>query len=230
MSKTLCKVNFININPMRHIKILICMIAVSTFSQNLAKAEDAVAVLFGDSLTECWPSRGREAFFTENRYSCQGVSGETTFDLLDRVGRVLALNPKVVVIGAGTNDMAENDGYHRELDYIVANMSEMVDIFSGRGIKVIIASALPASHIGWRSAEWNGKYDISSQIVRYNAMLRKLAEAKSCLYADYYTLMNDGRGGLKKEYMWQGTDAVHPGYEGYAVMEKVLQPLVQSLL
>ena len=68
-------------------------------------------VFMGDSITDSWDNPKYGGFFPGKPYIDRGISGQTTPQMLIRFrADVIALKPKVVVILAGTNDIAGNTG------------------------------------------------------------------------------------------------------------------------
>ena len=125
------------------------------------------------------------------------------------------------MILAGTNDIAMNQGYI-SLDHIFENIVSMAQIAKANKIKVVLCSVLPAEKYRW-SWEISSERAISS-IRELNAKIKAYAEANGHKYADYYSVMDDGKCGLKLEYQ---RDAVHPNVEGYYVMEEVIQKILK---
>jgi hypothetical protein len=74
-----------------------------------AKKEKRV-VFMGDSITEFWKNKD-SVFFADGTYIDRGISGQTTVQMLIRFRQdVIDLHPDAVVILAGTNDIAQNNG------------------------------------------------------------------------------------------------------------------------
>src|SRR5205823_782236 len=100
-------------------------------------------VFFGDSITDMWNLAG---YFPGKLYINRGISGQTTPQMLLRFRQdVIALAPKVVVILAGTNDIAGNPG-SMPLEDIEANYASMADLAKARSINVVFASILPVNN------------------------------------------------------------------------------------
>ena len=178
------------------------------------------AVFLGDSITRGW-YKHRESFFTDHQYIGRGISGQVSTQMLVRFSQdVLPFHPEVVVINAGTNDVAENQGPYdedRTFDTIVA----IVRLAQANGIKPVMTSVLPAA--GFR---WNRKVtDAPEKIASLNARLKAFAAAEKLLYVDYHTalLAGDGRS-LDAGY---SNDGVHPLPEGYAVMEPLVVEAIE---
>ena len=181
-------------------------------------------VFMGNSITEGWPMH-RPEFFKENpNYVGRGIGGQTSYQFVLRFREdVVKLNPKVVIINAGTNDVAENTGpYDEELTF--GNIVTMVNIAKANKIKVILTSVLPAKSFGWKREIT----DAPEKIKALNARIEKYAKENKIPYVDYYSALvdTDGRT-LPKQYSYDG---VHPLPEGYKVMEALIQPVIKKLL
>jgi lysophospholipase L1-like esterase len=207
-------------------------------SKPIGEGSGEKADLFGDSITEQWPIRGRKAFFTDNGYVCEGISGQTSMNLLARFySDVLSHDPQVLVIAVGTNDLADNNGYHKSIEDIAYTVELMADIAHDYGAEIIIGAALPTDNMWWKNDAWNEEYGgeaLTARIIAYNSLLKAFAEKRGYLFADYWSQMHDDNNALKEEYRWQfsdGTlDSVHPNAAGYLVMEGVLKPLIDEAL
>lgn len=180
-----------------------------------------VAVFMGNSITDNW-ARMHSEFFTENNFVGRGISGQVTAQMLVRFrADVLNLHPKVVVILAGTNDIARNDKYV-PVEHVVGNIISMVELAQAHGIKPIILSILPAAKYPWRPEIT----DSTQQILQINAMLESYAKLNGVSYIDFFTLMKDENQGLPKKY---SPDGVHPNLEGYAIMEPIVKAEILRL-
>ena len=178
-------------------------------------------VFMGNSITQGWKEKHPE-FFTQNPYIDRGISGQTTPQMLIRFRQdVIALQPKVVVILAGTNDIAGNTG-PSTLEMIMDNIASMAEIAAGNKIKVVICSVLPAYDYPWRKG-----MEPNIKIPKLNEMIKAYATQKGFVYLDYFSAMNDGNNGMKAEYT---TDGVHCSSKGYDLMESMVQPAIQKAL
>ena len=181
---------------------------------NAALQTTPLAVLFGDSITDAWP-RADQGFFTDNNFVGRGISGQTTVDALARFrADVVALHPKYVAILIGTNDLAENDGAI-SMENIVGNIANMVEIAQANGIIPLVCSPIPAAAYPWRR-ELGPQ---ASNVKTLGTMIKRMTEEKKVTFVDYWTALNDGKGGLAPEH---SEDGVHPTLEGYKIMEEVL--------
>jgi lysophospholipase L1-like esterase len=177
-------------------------------------------VFMGDSITEGWGQLDRS--FPGKLYANRGISGQTTPQMLIRFRPdVIELKPKVVVILAGTNDIAGNTGPMTP-QMTEDNLMSMVDLARANKIRVVLASVLPAFDFPWRPG-----LEPAPKIAALNAWIKEYAARNRIVYLDYYTAMADDRGGLKAELT---NDGVHPNEAGYAVMTPLAEKaIVQAL-
>lgn len=177
-------------------------------------------VFFGDSITEGWSRNG--SFFPGRPYVNRGISGQTTPQMLVRFRQdVVALRPKVVVILAGTNDIAGNTG-PSTLEMIEDNLASMAEIASANGIRAVLSSILPAFDYPWRPG-----LQPAPKIAAVNEWMKEYARAHQLVYLDYYAAMVDERKGLREQY---GTDGVHPNKAGYDVMAPLAEKAIADAL
>ena len=188
-----------------------------------AKGEKRV-VLMGNSITDGWP-RIRPEFFKENSIIGRGIGGQTSYQFLLRFREdVINLQPKVVVINYGTNDIAENTGEYNE-DLTYGNVLSMVELARYHKCKVILTSCLPAGGFSWRPAI----KDSMEKIRSLNARVKAYAEANKIPYVDYFSAMVNAEGTAMKPELANDSPGVHPNGAGYAVMESLLLPVIKKL-
>lgn len=183
-----------------------------------AKGESRV-VFLGDSITEFWSLSDS---FLGKPYVNRGISGQTTPQILLRFRQdVIALKPKVVVILAGTNDIAENTG-PTTLAAIEDNLTSMVDLAKRNGIRVVLSSLLPALQYPWRS-------DLApvEKIRALNDWIKDYAAKERLVFLDYHSAMANDKRGLKAEL---SDDGVHPNKAGYAVMVPLAEKAIAAAL
>jgi lysophospholipase L1-like esterase len=178
-------------------------------------------VFMGNSITEGWPNKDPE-YFSDPNYVNRGIGGQTTPQMLLRFrADVIDLQPDVVVILAGTNDIAGNTG-PMTLEEIRDNIISMAELAKVHDISVIICSVLPAFDYVWRPGlEPNVKIPV------LNGMLKDYCHNNNVIYLDYFTAMADSRNGLPKEL---AEDGVHPTKEGYAIMKELAEEAIATAL
>ena len=182
---------------------------------------DERIVLMGNSITEGWSNFYPE-YFKDKDLINRGISGQTTPQMLIRFKPdVIDLNPDIVVILAGINDIAENTG-PSSIKMITDNITSMAKLAESHNIKVILSSVLPAYDFPWRP-EIIPHY----KILKINEFLQEYAIRNDHLYLDYFSTLHDGNNGLIKKY---GIDPVHPNRDGYIVMSKLLDQAIEKSL
>jgi lysophospholipase L1-like esterase len=197
-------------------------------AENAALAAPAAGVprvvFYGDSITDGWGRwTGTGPFFPgKDNYVNRGISGQTTPQMLVRFQQdVVHLRPAAVLILAGTNDIAGNTGPSTPL-MTEDNFASMAGIARASGIKVIVASILPAA-----SYPWKPSVDPVPVIREINQWLKDYCSSEGCVYLDYYSAMVDDKGGMKPGL---AKDGVHPTAEGYAIMAPLAEAaIVQAL-
>ena len=178
-------------------------------------------VFMGNSITIGW-GRVSPDFFSGRPYINRGISGQTTPQMLVRFRTdVIDLKPAVVVILAGTNDIAGNTG-PSTLKMIEDNIVSMTELAQANGIKVILSSVLPVFDYPWKPG-----LEPAEKIVTLNKFLKNYAEKNGAIYLDYYSSLVDERKGMKEEY---ASDGVHPNKAGYKVMEPLAEKAIEKAL
>lgn len=187
----------------------------------LPSPEENRVVFMGNSITQGWIEADPD-FFIGKSYINRGISGQTTPQMLVRFRPdVVNIKPKVVVILAGTNDIAGNTG-PSTLEMIEDNIASMVEIAKANNIKIILCSVLPAYDYPWKPG-----LEPAQKIVDLNKWIKNYTEKNEIIYVDYFTPMADQRNGLKKEY---SEDGVHPNLAGYKVMEPLFEKAIADVL
>lgn len=187
----------------------------------LPEADEKRVVFMGNSITEGW-SQFCPDFFAGKPYINRGISGQTTPQMLVRFqSDVIALKPAVVVILAGTNDIAGNTG-PASLQTILENITSMAELATAHGIRVVISSVLPAFDYPWRPG-----LQPDQKIPALNALLQQLAQAQGHTYLDYFSVMADEQNGLLKTYTYDG---VHPNEAGYRFMAPLAEVAIARAL
>lgn len=186
-----------------------------------APAGQKRVVFFGDSITDNW-GRRVGTFFPGEPYINRGISGQTTPQMLIRFQQdVVHLHPAAVVILAGTNDIAGNTG-PSTLEMIEDNFASMVAIAKQNGIKVILASVLPAAAYPWRPG-----VQPAQEIRQLNQALSEMCRREGLVYLDYYSAMADEQGGMRAGL---SSDGVHPTAKGYEVMAPLAEAAIKQAL
>lgn len=178
-------------------------------------------VFMGNSITIGWLNKCPE-FFKDRPYINRGISGQTTPQMLLRFRQdVIDLEPKVVVILAGTNDIAGNTGPSTQ-KMIEDNIAGMTQLAQANGIQVILCSVLPAFDYPWRKG-----LNPDQKIPALNKWIEQYAAKNNCIYVNYFAAMVDDKNGLKQDLSYDG---VHPTEAGYAVMAPLVEKAISQAL
>ena len=176
-------------------------------------------VFFGDSITDIWKLADS---FPGKPYVNRGIGGQTTPQMLVRFRQdVIDLHPKVLVILAGTNDIAGNTGPMRNED-IEANLSSMAELARVHGIRVVFASVLPVHNYTERSKDFFAQRS-RVRILQLNDWLKKYCAENQIVYLDYFSALVDDKGLMKKDL---ADDGLHPNAAGF----KVMAPLAEAAI
>ncbi|MHB1095542.1 MAG: SGNH/GDSL hydrolase family protein [Gemmatimonadaceae bacterium] len=178
-------------------------------------------VFYGNSITDSW-ARHFAAMFPGKPYIGRGISGQTTPQMLVRFHQdVVALHPAVVVILAGTNDIAGNTGPSTQA-MIEDNLSAMAEIAKAHGMRVVLSSVLPVYDYPWKRG-----LEPAPKIIALNEWMKRYAETAGATYLDYHAAMVDARGGLPDAL---SSDGVHPNEAGYRLMAPLAERAIAAAL
>jgi lysophospholipase L1-like esterase len=190
--------------------------------QSPASGENRV-VFYGDSITDGWKLA---EYFPGKPYVNRGISGQTTAQMLVRFRQdVVNLHPKVLVVLAGTNDIAGNTG-PISLEDIEANYTTLAELAALHHIRLIYSSVLPVHEYTERAGDMFTQRP-PDKIRALNQWLKDYCEKNGCIYLDYFSAMVDDKGFLKKEL---ADDGLHPNPAGYKVMAPLVEAAIEKAL
>lgn len=180
-------------------------------------------VFFGDSITDIWKL---DESFPGKHYINRGIGGQTTPQMLVRFRPdVVDLHPAVVVILAGTNDVAGNSGAET-LEQIEGDYESLADLARANGIRVVFCSVTPINAMNQR-ALWFFLQRSPEKILALNVWLKKYCADHDLVYLDYFSAMVDDQGFLKKNLT---ADGLHPNAPGFAVMAPLAEAAIEKAL
>src|SRR5436309_1235858 len=180
-------------------------------------------IFFGDSITDLWKL---DEYFRDKPYINRGIGGQTTPQMLVRFRQdVIDLQPRVVVILAGTNDIAGNTGPISEED-IEKNYASLAELAKVHNIRVVFASVLPVHNYTPESKEmFESRHP--HDILALNTWLEDYCAENGLVYLDYFEKMVDNQGLLKREL---ADDGLHPNPAGYKVMAPLAEAAIAKAL
>lgn len=180
--------------------------------ENKLLTDTPYVVFMGNSITEGWVKIHAD-FFKNNGFIGRGISGQTSSEMLVRFqSDVIQLHPKKVVINAGTNDIAQNNG-KINLEHILQNIKSMSELAFMNKIEPVLTSVLPCDQF-W----WNTTLKPAQEIIKLNELIRTFAFNHNLVFIDYYKSMVNEVDGMDSKY---SDDGVHPNSDGYNLMEKI---------
>jgi lysophospholipase L1-like esterase len=178
---------------------------------------------FGDSITDIWKL---EDSFPGKPYLNRGIGGQTTPQMLVRFRQdVIDLHPKVVVILAGTNDIAGNTGPMR-LEDIEADYVSLAELAHANHIAVVFSSVLPVHNYTPKSLDFFAQRS-PQKILALNRWLQDYCAANGLVYLDYFAAMVDDKGLLKREL---ADDGLHPNAAGFKIMAPLADAAINKAL
>lgn len=200
----------------------------SRYSEANALVDPPVAgeervVFLGDSITDGWELN---QYFVSKPYLNRGISGQITGQMLGRLqADVIDLDPRVMVLLGGTNDLARGV----DLAAIRNNIQMIADLAAANGIQPILASILPVSdYHADKDPRFRRTPDRSPDDIRsLNDWMRGFAQNRGYRYLDYFAAMVDDKGYLQAGL---ADDGLHPNSEGYKVMTPLAQAAIDEAL
>jgi len=188
--------------------------------------KDARVVFMGDSITDGWQQPRYGGFFPGKPYVDRGISGQTTPQMLVRFRRdVIDLQPRAVVILAGTNDIAGNTGPMSN-EEIQGNLASMSDLAHAHNIKVVMSSITPISEYHVRGIPQTTARPME-RIKAMNDWMKSYAASHGDVYLDYFSAMVDDKGLMRAELT---EDDLHPNAKGYAIMGPLAEAAIARAL
>lgn len=200
--------------------ILVALVAAGCSHLHPVDSPPPRTVFLGDSITANW---AREPFIRDNAdFVARGVSGETLAQIAARFDRdVVAVQPAVVHLLGGTNDVAENQGRETDAE-IQGHIAAIVDLARKNGITVVLASIPPAGDFSWRPG-----LHPAPRIIRLNAWIEDFAARNGIEYADYWSVLATPDGAMRSEF---APDGVHPNAAGYRAMQAPARDAIERAL
>ena len=188
-----------------------------------AAPDENRVIFFGDSITDAWKL---DTYFPGKGYINRGIGGQTTPQMLIRFRQdVIDLAPKVVVILAGTNDIAGNTG-PMTVEQTEANYASLAELAREHSIRVVFSSVTPVhNYIKERQGFFLQRP--REEILQLNQWLRKYCEQNKLVYLDYFGAMVDSHGMMKENL---ADDGLHPNGAGYRIMAPLADAAIKQAL
>jgi acyl-CoA thioesterase I len=180
-------------------------------------------VFFGDSITDIWPL---SESFPGKPYINRGIGGQTTSQMLVRFRQdVIDLQPKVVVILAGTNDIAGNSGPISN-ENIEANFASLAELARANGVRLVFSSILPVHNYTPKSQDFYAQRPMA-RILALNEWIKSYCASAGAVYLDYFSAVTDDKGLLRRDL---ADDGLHPNKAGYTIMAPLAEKAIEKAL
>lgn len=179
---------------------------------------DQLAILVGDSLSLWFPP---ELLPQEYIWLNQGISGETTAGLRDRLDLLDQLQPEYILVMIGINDLLQ--GISTET--VLANQREIIRYLrqTHPESEIVLQSLLPH---GAEAATWEGRQRLeqipNQELQQLNAAMAAMAASEQVAFLDLQPLFRNQAGQLRPELT---TDGLHLNPAGYHVWSTALRLL-----
>ena len=134
-------------------------------------------------------------------------------------GELGGVNPKVIVIFAGTNNVGSEPGNEQKVADVVKGFGALIDACREKapGAKIVVTAIFPR----------NDNRAVVPEIRRINEQLAKLADGRSLFYLDVNDKLADADGRL---FDGMTVDQLHLTVDGYQVWADGLRPLLSKLM
>ena len=186
-------------------------------------ANENRVVFFGDSITDNWKLAD---YFPNKPYINRGIGGQTTPQMLVRFREdVIGLHPKIVVILAGTNDIAGNTGPMSN-ETIEANFVSFAQLARVNGVRLVFSSILPVHNYTPKAQDFYAQRP-GQRILEVNKWLKDYCGQNKIAYLDYFSALVDDKGLLKREL---AEDGLHPNDAGYKIMAPLAEAAIAKVL
>ena len=180
-------------------------------------------IFVGDSITDYWKLTD---YFPRKAYINRGIDGQTTPQMLVRFRQdVIDLHPKVVVMLAGTNDIAGVTG-RTSNEEIESNYASMAELARVHGIRMVFASVLSVYNYT-HDAEESFALRPRERILGLNKWLKDYCAKNHLVYLDYFNVLVDEHGMLKRDL---SDDGLHPNDAGYKIMAPLAEKAIRTAL
>ncbi|WP_108245163.1 GDSL-type esterase/lipase family protein [Muricauda brasiliensis] len=149
----------------------------------------------------------------------RGISGDTTFGILERLHEVTEGQPAQIFLLIGINDISRNfpdQEIIQNYETIIARIQK-----ESPKTRLVVQTILPVNS---SFGEYERHYNKDEHIAKVNAGIKQLAETHGLTLIDLHPLFLDDSGSLKAEYTDEG---LHLNEKGYLHWAEILRPYFQ---
>ncbi len=177
----------------------------------------------GDSITQGWEGSGKptwDKYYANRKAANFGFSGDRTEHVLWRLanGELVGLQPKVIVIMIGTNNIGHGSSNATQT---VDGVKSIVGVLRSKvpGAKILLLDIFPRG----RDLNDAGRKAVAAA----SAGFRTLHDGKNVFSADVSSQFLNRDGSMRNLLM---PDALHPNAAGYEIWAKAMEPVLAKLL
>lgn len=189
----------------------------------VTKAGGVELAFLGDSITHSWENGGKEVwqqYYAHRKAANFGFSGDRTEHVLWRLenGELIGLQPKVVVIMIGTNNIGHGSSDPQKtadgVQAIVNKLQREID-----GVKILLLGVFPRS--------LNTEDKMRKDVAEATRLFSSLGEREDVEFLDVGKYFIRPSGEIRTTMM---PDRLHPNPAGYEIWAKAMEPTLAKLL
>lgn len=176
-------------------------------------------IFLGDSLTDFFPAHE----LLEKKVLNRGVAGDTTEDVLNRIDEIFSINPKIVYLQIGINDMI----YNKKLtcEEIKNRVFNVINILKEKNILVRLISLYPINRKKMAFTWVVCKFATNKKIIETNKLLKEEALKNNIEFIDVHDRLLNEEGNLRKEFTVEG---LHLSVKGYKAITPVFNEYLKK--
>lgn len=205
----------------------VCQTRHALFNE-VSKKGEAELVFLGDSITQGWEGKGKDAWeatWAPLKAANFGIGGDRTEHVLWRLehGNFDGLKPKAIVLMIGTNNTGHQkpDGYQCSAQQTADGVKTILEKLKVKApqAKILLLGIFP------RGATSEDAFRKQNEAT--NALIKGYADDKTVFYMDIGSKFLEPDGTLTQEIM---PDRLHLSAKGYEIWTAAIEPKVKELL
>jgi len=150
----------------------------------------------------------------------RGIAGDNSFGLLNRIDDIINLQPSMLLISTGINDIAKDISTQVTVDNILGLAKKLKE--SSPRTKILVHSILPTNASNrLNKDELKSHYNKNDKVVESKKILEQKSREKDFIFIDLYSSFNDTNGNLKLEF--GDKDGLHLNAHGYKLWSDILK-------
>ncbi len=164
-------------------------------------------IFLGDSIVEGYDL---QKYYSDKNIINQGVSGDTTQKVLDRLQKsVFDYNTKKVILLIGTNDIQQQIDPSDNIELIIHKIKNY-----DKKIEIAIESIYPVNQSNNSKINKNQVSNRTNEKIKeINKKIESICKKNNVKYINIYNQLTDKDGNLKLEYTKEGLHITEQGYK-----------------